>query len=252
MRALSHLFARVPYVGKPLWAALCFCLLISVVVSVHEFGHLLVALAFGLPVQAYSIGFGPELFGFDAGGIHWQLSSIPLGGYVSVDSAAVLAAPLWMKLTMLAAGPAINLAYLFGVMALLRRYADKTKYTFDLHFGGVLVWPFIVNAARAGSNGFVPLLWYTAVVSLDLAIFNILPIFPLDGGQMFMYTVTSFVDVGEATMAVVLIGIFISFWLLGRIHSPAGRRLFGWLYRWLNVPNSPFDARPKQREDDTL
>jgi regulator of sigma E protease len=56
---------------------------LSVVVFFHELGHFLVARWCGVRVEAFSIGFGPELIGFnDRHGTRWKLAAIPLGGYV--------------------------------------------------------------------------------------------------------------------------------------------------------------------------
>ncbi|WP_309086263.1 RIP metalloprotease RseP [Chelativorans sp.] len=60
-----------------------FLFVLTVVVFVHEMGHYLVGRWCGIGVRAFSIGFGPELFGFtDRRGTRWKLSAIPLGGYV--------------------------------------------------------------------------------------------------------------------------------------------------------------------------
>ena len=56
---------------------------LTIVVFFHELGHFLVARWCGVAVKVFSIGFGPELIGFnDRKGTRWQLSAIPLGGYV--------------------------------------------------------------------------------------------------------------------------------------------------------------------------
>src|SRR5215211_3324913 len=56
---------------------------LSVVVFFHELGHFLVARWCGVRVLVFSVGFGPELIGFnDRHGTRWKLSAIPLGGYV--------------------------------------------------------------------------------------------------------------------------------------------------------------------------
>jgi regulator of sigma E protease len=56
---------------------------LSVVVFFHELGHFLVARWCGVRVLTFSVGFGPELVGFnDRYGTRWKLSAIPLGGYV--------------------------------------------------------------------------------------------------------------------------------------------------------------------------
>jgi regulator of sigma E protease len=60
-----------------------FLFVLTVVVFVHELGHFLVARWCGVAVKTFSIGFGPEIFGFnDKHGTRWRLSWIPLGGYV--------------------------------------------------------------------------------------------------------------------------------------------------------------------------
>jgi regulator of sigma E protease len=60
-----------------------FLFVLTIVVFFHELGHFLVARWAGVKVLTFSIGFGPELIGFnDRHGTRWKLSAIPLGGYV--------------------------------------------------------------------------------------------------------------------------------------------------------------------------
>jgi regulator of sigma E protease len=60
-----------------------FLFVLTVVVFIHELGHFLVARWCGVKVQAFSIGFGREIWGFnDRYGTRWRLAWIPLGGYV--------------------------------------------------------------------------------------------------------------------------------------------------------------------------
>jgi regulator of sigma E protease len=60
-----------------------FLFVLTIVVFFHELGHFLVARWCGVRVLVFSIGFGPELFGFnDRHGTRWKLAAIPLGGYV--------------------------------------------------------------------------------------------------------------------------------------------------------------------------
>jgi regulator of sigma E protease len=70
--------------GVP-FTILSFVLTLTVVVFVHEFGHFIVARRNGVKCLAFSIGFGPELFGYtDKHGTRWKFSLIPLGGYVKM------------------------------------------------------------------------------------------------------------------------------------------------------------------------
>src|SRR5213594_3227319 len=60
-----------------------FLFVLTLVVFFHELGHFVIARRCGVRVLVFSIGFGPELVGFnDRRGTRWKISAIPLGGYV--------------------------------------------------------------------------------------------------------------------------------------------------------------------------
>lgn len=108
-----------------------FVVVLSTIVFVHEFGHYIVAKWCGVRIEAFSIGFGKELFGFtDRSGTRWKFSILPFGGYVKMfgdsseastpDSGALEAMseddrkvtfhhkPLYRKAAIVAAGPVFN------------------------------------------------------------------------------------------------------------------------------------------------
>lgn len=71
--------AEIPYVG---WVP-PFLLVLGLVVFVHEYGHYIVGRWCGIKAEAFSIGFGKELWGWtDKHGTRWKVSLLPLGGYV--------------------------------------------------------------------------------------------------------------------------------------------------------------------------
>jgi len=77
---LSHLHALG---GGVVAYVVPFLFVLSLVVFFHEFGHFLIARLCGVRILVFSIGFGPELVGFnDRYGTRWKISVIPLGGYV--------------------------------------------------------------------------------------------------------------------------------------------------------------------------
>jgi len=114
---------------------------LSLLVFIHEWGHYSVARAFGVRVDVFSLGFGPEIFGWNhpKTGVRWRVSLIPLGGYVkfygdageaSQGSAEALAdlseaekrdcfhfKPLYQRALIVFAGPFINLAFAVLVFA---------------------------------------------------------------------------------------------------------------------------------------
>src|ERR1700761_5923170 len=63
--------------------AVPFLFVLTIVVFFHELGHFVVARWAGVKVLTFSLGFGPELVGFnDRHGTRWKISAVPLGGYV--------------------------------------------------------------------------------------------------------------------------------------------------------------------------
>lgn len=65
----------------PFW----FVVVLSIIVFVHEFGHYYVAKLAGVKIDAFSIGFGKEIFGWnDKSGTRWKVCWIPMGGYVKM------------------------------------------------------------------------------------------------------------------------------------------------------------------------
>lgn len=64
---------------------LSFVFILSVIVFIHEMGHYLIARYNGVRVEVFSIGFGPEIFGWNtASGTRWKVGILPLGGYVKM------------------------------------------------------------------------------------------------------------------------------------------------------------------------
>ena len=62
-----------------------FVVVISIIVFIHEYGHYIVAKWCGVKIEAFSIGFGRELFGWhDRSGTRWKICALPFGGYVKM------------------------------------------------------------------------------------------------------------------------------------------------------------------------
>ena len=65
-------------------SAVAFIVLVGVMVVVHEFGHFLFAKLCGVRVEAFSVGFGPRLFGIKYGETDYKVCLLPLGGFVKM------------------------------------------------------------------------------------------------------------------------------------------------------------------------
>ena len=69
--------------GLAVFGIVPFLIVLTIIVFFHELGHFVVARSVGIKVVTFSLGFGPELFGFyDRHGTRWKVSAVPLGGYV--------------------------------------------------------------------------------------------------------------------------------------------------------------------------
>jgi regulator of sigma E protease len=132
----------IEYLNHGLTYIFPFLIILTVLVFVHEFGHFLIARWNGVRVEVFSIGFGPEVFGWrDRTGTRWKFSTIPLGGYVKMfgdsDASSGLPVPglarlapaerevsfhykrLGQRVAIVAAGPAANFLFAVAVLAIL-------------------------------------------------------------------------------------------------------------------------------------
>lgn len=109
-----------------LHTAFAFIVAISILVTVHEFGHFWVARRCGVRVLAFSIGFGYPLFRrHDKRGTEYIIAAIPLGGYVKMVDEREAAVPehwlpeafnrkpVWQRIAIVAAGPIANFLLAF-------------------------------------------------------------------------------------------------------------------------------------------
>jgi regulator of sigma E protease len=123
---LMQLFAQLP--GGPMWSKIVpGVVLLGIVIFFHELGHFLVAKWRGITVTKFSLGMGPEMLGFTAGGTRYCLSWIPLGGFVQMagdhpnEDGSIpeggpeqfLTHPWYGRLLVAVAGPAANLVFAF-------------------------------------------------------------------------------------------------------------------------------------------
>ena len=98
---------------------------LSILVGLHELGHLLTAKLFGMRVEKFSIGFPPKIAGFMWGDTEYSIGAIPLGGFVkisgmvdeSMDTAQLAsepqpwefrAKPAWQRLIVMLGGVIVN------------------------------------------------------------------------------------------------------------------------------------------------
>ena len=118
----GYLISLIPYL-------LAFAVLLGVLVTIHEFGHFIVARMCNVYVQRFSIGMGPVFYKkYDKHGTEFALSAVPLGGYVSMITNKLIeldpesvkdlsedqlkntfdSKPKWQRASIMFAGPLAN------------------------------------------------------------------------------------------------------------------------------------------------
>jgi len=128
----------LPEFGNLFFTLGAFVVALSIIVTVHEYGHYIVGRWSGIHAEVFSVGFGPVLLSrVDRRGTRWQIAALPFGGYVkflgdanaassAADDAVMDAldtgqrrhtmhgAPLWARAATIFAGPAFN--FLFSIV----------------------------------------------------------------------------------------------------------------------------------------
>jgi regulator of sigma E protease len=121
---------------------------LSILVGLHEFGHLLTAKFFGMRVEKYSIGFPPKIFGFDYRGTEYSIGAIPLGGFVKISGMIdesmdtehlnkepepyeFRAKPAWQRLIVMMGGIIVNVITGIVIFVLLTFFNGDTYISRD-------------------------------------------------------------------------------------------------------------------------
>ncbi|MBI2826559.1 MAG: site-2 protease family protein [Planctomycetia bacterium] len=190
---------------------LLIALLIGGLILIHELGHLVAAWIAGIPVARFSIGFGPKLWGKKIGRTEYWIAPVPLGGYVlpAIENEEdYFRLPVAGRILFALGGPVANLLLPVVLYAAMNAAVDGATLS------GLFVKPWIQTAnitatllaslprafshpdqlsgmvgivaiggefAQAGALG---LARFAIIISLNLAILNLLPLPPLDGGKI--------------------------------------------------------------------
>lgn len=193
---------------------LIYIVILALALIMHELGHCMVAKLFGVPVEGFSIGFGPIIWHKRVAGADWKVKLVPLGGANEIEEDALMALPAWKRICIFAAGPGVNL--ILAIISLMVVYALRgnlsiftviQKFLGNLQFLITGIFPSlftglqtshsnlsdmsaVATTAFAGVSGIRAALigafnlFYAS--NFILAIGNLLPIPALDGGQIML------------------------------------------------------------------
>jgi regulator of sigma E protease len=214
-------------------SALLFFIVISVLVTVHEFGHYIVARICGVGVKSFALGFPPTLWQKKVGKTVYKINAIPLGGYVSLvgeadDTEAVkwsktesLENKYWyQKLMILSAGIVMNFILAIVLLTALALYykgfsgisAGYTMYIDIVNETIHGLYQFISQIftrggldsvsgpvgianilGQASQSGIDKIIFLTSVLSINLGLLNLIPFPALDGGQMLVVIIETII-----------------------------------------------------------
>lgn len=189
---------------------------IGLVILIHELGHLLAAKWMKIPVSRFSIGFGKRLWGFKKGDTEYWISIIPLGGYVLPtfkSEKEFFDLENYKRIIFTLGGPLANImicVFLFSCLNLIEAgfsisnilimpVVQTLSYLAFLIIAipGILSNPSnlttIIDLVRESNQvinySITRALQFSIMLNIHLALINMLPVPPLDGGKLLLYLI---------------------------------------------------------------
>jgi regulator of sigma E protease len=141
--ACSMALVQFHWPGVGFWGPV---LMLGGLIFLHELGHFLAAKRMGMPVEVFSLGFGPRVAGFRWKETDVRLAALPLGGYVKLagfnpeepgaeDPYGFLKQPVWRRMLFYSGGILSNLLttlVLFTLVGISQAQVTKVQETWTV------------------------------------------------------------------------------------------------------------------------
>tara|TARA_Y100000310_G_C20658946_1_gene803583 strand:+ start:1104 stop:1859 length:756 start_codon:yes stop_codon:yes gene_type:complete len=203
-------------------AIIVFLIILGLLIFSHELGHFLMAKKMGVRVDEFAIFFPPKLYSFKKGETKYSINLIPLGGYVKIygedgehkkNKRSFSAKSISQRASMLVSGVAMNFVLAVFLLTILAFITDPWYNGFYMgliyavkllvmviKIFGLIIWQLITQGKMIGdvmgpvgiaiftdkivASGFSNILYFTALLSVNLCFINLLPLPALDGGRL--------------------------------------------------------------------
>jgi len=186
-------------------------ILINFLILAHEFGHLIAAKLSKIPIERFSIGFGRKLWSFKKGGTEYCISALPIAGYVLPEVEEIddfFQIPSSRRIIFALGGPVANIILSIVCLAVLNIITTgfsfyaisilpvvqlvNITYQFLSALPALFTSPGqlsgVVGIVAVGGQfiaaGFSSILQFAVLLNINLALLNLLPLPPLDGGKI--------------------------------------------------------------------
>lgn len=172
---------------------------ISLVIGIHECGHWAMCRIFGVATPTVAIGIGPSVADFRMGKTQVSIGILPIGGYIEMlgsrlpvpgfENKSFASKPFAQKALIILGGILFNLLFGFLGIYIIRRRERRDEHqtsggqqlTNNGIVGPVGIIALLMKSAEQGRRFFFFLL---SVLSVNLGLFNLIPLPLLDGGQL--------------------------------------------------------------------
>lgn len=174
----------------------------GLLIGFHELGHFLTGLYLKMDILSFNIGFGGNLISLNVNNILYNINILPIGGYVefNLETFNLKNHSLFDLILTIFIGPLFSFLLGYFLLKVANKLHNNTLNNYNNidNPGPILLFKQLFNDLNLSKKIFIETL---GLISLSLAIFNILPIYPLDGGKIVNFVLENY-EINELTKSI--------------------------------------------------